>query len=43
MIEEELTENQDVTIGRIRYIAVELEQGQVVSEVERAIYAWASQ
>ena len=41
MIEDELTREESITIGRIRYLAVELEQVEVVSEVEKTIYAWS--
>lgn len=41
MIEEGLTEEPSITIGRIRHLAVELGQDEVVFEVERAIYAWS--
>ena len=41
MFEEELTDNELITIGRIRHIAVELHQEEVVSEIERAIYSWS--
>ena len=41
MIEEGLTQEQSLTIGRIRHLAVELGQEEVVHEVERAIYAWS--
>ena len=41
MIEEGLTLEKSITIGRIRHLAVELRQAEVVFEVERAIYAWS--
>jgi hypothetical protein len=41
MIEEGLTTEKSLTIGRIRHLAVELGQAEVVFEVERAIYAWS--
>lgn len=41
MIEEGLTQENSITIGRIRHLAVELGQTEVVYEVERAIYAWS--
>ena len=41
MIEDGLTQEQSITIGRIRHLAVELGQDEVVFEVERAIYAWS--
>jgi hypothetical protein len=41
MIEEGLTTEKSITIGRIRHLAVELGQAEVVFEVERAIYAWS--
>ena len=41
MIEEGLTQEASITIGRIRHLAVELGQTEVVFEVERAIYAWS--
>lgn len=41
MIEEGLTQEHSITIGRIRHLAVELGQTEVVYEVERAIYAWS--
>jgi hypothetical protein len=43
MIEEELTQDVSITIGRIRHLAVELEQTEVVLDVERAIYAWSQE
>lgn len=41
MIEEGLTREASITIGRIRHLAVELGQTEVVFDVERAIYAWS--
>ena len=41
MIEDGLTQEQSITIGRIRHLAVELGQDEVVFEVERVIYAWS--
>jgi len=41
MIEEELTTSESITLGRIRHLGVELNQPEVVSDVERAIYAWS--
>ena len=41
MIEDGLTQEQSITIGRIRHLAVELGLDEVVFEVERAIYAWS--
>ena len=41
MIEEELTHESRITIGRIRYLAVELGLPEVVSDVEKAIYSWS--
>lgn len=41
MIEDGLTQEQSITIGRIRHLAVELGQDEVIFEVERAIYAWS--
>jgi len=42
MLEEELTTTASMTLGRIRHLAVELNQLDVVSDVEKAIYAWSS-
>lgn len=41
MIEEELTHESRITIGRIRFLAVELDLPEVVSDVEKAIYSWS--
>jgi hypothetical protein len=41
MLEEELTTEDSITLGRIRHLAVELNQKEVVNDVEKAIYAWA--
>jgi hypothetical protein len=41
MIEEGLTNEKSITIGRIRHLGVELGQTEVVFDVERAIYTWS--
>jgi hypothetical protein len=41
MLEEELTKETSITIGRIRHLAVELGQAEVVYDLEKAIYAWS--
>ena len=41
MIEEELTQESKISIGRIRFLAVELGLSVVVSDVEKAIYSWS--
>ena len=41
MIEEEITQEESITLGRIRHLAVELNQDEVVSDIEKAIYSWS--
>lgn len=41
MIDEELTLTSSISLGRVRFLAVELRQFEVVSEIERTIYAWS--
>lgn len=41
MIEEKITKEESITLGRIRHLAVELNQYEVVSDIEKAIYTWS--
>jgi hypothetical protein len=41
MFDEELVENREISLGRIRYLALELNQQEVVSDVEKAVYKWS--